>query len=1026
MLYKETSKEEFQKLFQSPTSEYRATPFWAWNCKLEEEELLRQIDVFGEMGFGGFHMHSRSGMATPYLGEEFMHMVKVCTEKAKKKGMLSWLYDEDRFPSGAAGGCITKDRSLRSRHILFSKKTYDTVPMEVGIREGKTYLLATFDVILNGEGRLLSYRNISEKEDVTGEKWFVYVKVADDNPWYNGQAYVDTLSKKAIRKFIDVTYEAYEGTLGEEFGKTVPAIFTDEPQFVRKETADRARSDEEIKLPWTPDFPETYMAAYGEDIVSFLPELRWDKCDGYSHSRYRYHDHVCERFVSAFVDQCGGWCKEHGVALTGHMMEEPTLTSQTHALGEAMRCYRGMEIPGIDILENDIELGNAKQAESVKNQFGRRGMLAELYGVTGWGFDFRGHKFQGDWLAALGVTVRVPHLSWVTMKGMAKRDYPATFNYQNPWHTEYRVMEDHYARLATVLTRGKPVVKVGVIHPIESFWLLWGPKDTGGAKRADMEEAHEALYKRLLFGGIDFDYISEALLPDLYKESASGLAVGEMCYDAVIIPELITLRASTVKILSAFQARGGKLIFIGECPTYTDALPSKEVSTLYNASLHASAPSEALLALLDGERLIDLRQAGGTRTDDLIYQLREADGEQYLFIAHAKEQKYRALALPSELQITIFGGYLPTRLDTASGEEKSVDYEILSGRTQITYVLGPSESLLLRLSSREEGKCHTKEEARTPSQVIDIKRAVEYSREEDNVLLLDLCEWSEDGEAFAPEEEILRIDKALRARYGYPSASGNGEQPWVLPDTPATHFPVLRFRFDSEIETPLTLAVEEAEEIVLNGERVPVVFDGYFADKAIRRVALPKSRVGENVLTVKMPITARTSLEACYLLGDFDVRLEGCQKTIIAPRKRLPFGNAAVLGMPFYGGNLSYKMEFEAPEGDIEVCVTYYAGAMLRLYLDGKDVGELIYAPYIKRLNGVPEGKHTLEIKVYGTRRNTFSPLHAAVSPYHWGAPCDWYWGDAMFTYEYNVFPFGVLASPVISVYQKETTGEKI
>lgn len=122
MLYKETSKEEFQKLFQNPTSEYRATPFWAWNCKLEEEELLRQIDVFGEMGFGGFHMHSRSGMATPYLGEEFMHMVKVCTEKAKKKGMLSWLYDEDRFPSGAVGCLSVLFGYLKHAHAFDEKE----------------------------------------------------------------------------------------------------------------------------------------------------------------------------------------------------------------------------------------------------------------------------------------------------------------------------------------------------------------------------------------------------------------------------------------------------------------------------------------------------------------------------------------------------------------------------------------------------------------------------------------------------------------------------------------------------------------------------------------------------------------------------------------------------------------------------------------------------------------------------------------------------------------------------------------
>jgi hypothetical protein len=59
-------------------------------------------------------------------------------------------------------------------------------------------------------------------------------------------------------------------------------------------------------------------------------------------------------------------------------------------------------------------------------------MLSELYGVTNWDYDFRGHKSQGDWQACLGVTVRVPHLAWQTMKGEGKRDYPASIFYQSP------------------------------------------------------------------------------------------------------------------------------------------------------------------------------------------------------------------------------------------------------------------------------------------------------------------------------------------------------------------------------------------------------------------------------------------------------------------------------------------------------------------------------------------------------------------------------------------------------------------
>ena len=97
MLYKKNREKTLSpELFKSPTSEYRGTPFWAWNCRLEKDELLRQIDVMKEMGFGGAHMHVRTGLDTPYLSDEFFDLISACVDKSEREGMLAWLYDEDR------------------------------------------------------------------------------------------------------------------------------------------------------------------------------------------------------------------------------------------------------------------------------------------------------------------------------------------------------------------------------------------------------------------------------------------------------------------------------------------------------------------------------------------------------------------------------------------------------------------------------------------------------------------------------------------------------------------------------------------------------------------------------------------------------------------------------------------------------------------------------------------------------------------------------------------------------------------
>ena len=278
MLYKKNSAPELtQELFRNPTSEYRGTPFWAWNSDLKSEELQWQIEVFKEMGLGGFHMHVRTGMSTKYLSDEFMQLVKDCVDKADREEMLAWLYDEDRWPSGAAGGLVTKDEKNRARCLLLTtvpcdntgNKEVDTVDSRAeGGRNGKGYLIACYDIVLDENGCLKSYDVIGENDAAEGTKWYAYLKIHAPSPWYNNQTYLDTLSKKAVKRFVEVTHDKYKEKVGYGFGNTVPAIFTDEPQFAHKQTLRFATDKADVALPWTKDLPETYAAVYGgEDIA---------------------------------------------------------------------------------------------------------------------------------------------------------------------------------------------------------------------------------------------------------------------------------------------------------------------------------------------------------------------------------------------------------------------------------------------------------------------------------------------------------------------------------------------------------------------------------------------------------------------------------------------------------------------------------------------------------------------------------------------------------------------------------------
>ena len=227
---------------------------------------------------------------------------------------------------------------------------------------------------------------------------------------------------------------------------------------------------------------------------------------------------LAQRFAEAFSDTLGEWCESHGIALTGHMMEEPTLQSQTAAISEAMRHYRGFQIPGIDMLCDSREYTTAKQAQSAVHQFGRNEMTSELYGVTNWDFDFRRHKLQGDWQAALGVTHRVHHLSWVSMEGGGKADYPASIFFQSPWYREYRLLEDHYAGSIPPCRAAGLQVRIGVIHPIESYWLWFGPKEQTADMRENWKRQFQEVTEWLLFGLLDLITSAKAYCRKCLKE----------------------------------------------------------------------------------------------------------------------------------------------------------------------------------------------------------------------------------------------------------------------------------------------------------------------------------------------------------------------------------------------------------------------------------------------------------------------------------------------------------------------------
>ncbi len=1027
MLYKKKDDAFSTELFQNPTSEYRGTPFWAWNDKLTKETILEQVDIFHEMGFGGFHMHVRTGLDTPYLSDEYIDMVKLCNDKAKKQEMLSWLYDEDRWPSGAAGGYVTSDLRFRQRCGRLSPAFHneyeaDRATFEQRIEKGEKpigYLMSCYR--LEFENGLLKHYERMPAKDYQGceDIWYVYMELDAESPWFNNQTYVNTLDKKAIEKFVSVTHERYYKALGEEFSKSIPAIFTDEPQFKCKQTFDFAGEKKDLLFPFTDDLPETFLQVYGYDLMDRLPEVFWET-GNWSQVRYHYHDHLCDRFTEGFSKTVGDWCSAHDIMLTGHVNGEQDLTAQTYSIGEAMRSYPHFKLPGIDMLMDRHEFSSVKQAQSVAHQCGAEGVLSELYGVTNWDFDFKGHKLQGDWQAALGVTVRVPHLSWMTMRGEAKRDYPASIFYQSPWYKEYKLIEDHFARVNTAMTRGKTKVRVGVIHPIESFWLLCGPKQQTEDRRRQAEKDFSNLVEWLLFGLIDFDFIDESLLPSQFQ-AGSRFHVGEMAYDAVVVPPCITLRRSTLERLEQFAKAGGDLIFFGDPPELIDALPSDEAKMLYDSCRHYAFNKIKLLNALEQYRTVDILNRFGFRSDNLLYQLREEKDASWLFISHVYRVKnwYEHC---EPIRIIIDGIYTPVLYNTMDGTVCGMDYTHENGRTIIPHEFYAEDSLLIRLEPPKAENGLKSAPKKLYLDGYELAEPIAYTLSEPNALLLDMAEYALNGEEYRAKEELLRIGNFARRQLGYPTLLEAVAQPWVI-DQKETPKDILSMRItvDSEIEcAEVYLAIElDNQEITWNGRPVELRPVGYFTDKCIQTIRLNGLMKGENELIVKMPFGKKTNVEWLYLLGDFGVSVCGVKTKITAKPEQLYYGSTIHQGLPFYSGNITYHTEFEADGVHCsELFVPRFCGPVLSVELDGEKAGTIAFAPHTLDLGLLPKGKHSLAITIYGNRVNAFGCVHNTNTELEWYGPDCWRSEGNSFAYQYQLRPFGITQNVHIRRYK--------
>ena len=998
-----------QKLFEKPSAAFRGKPFWAWNGKLDEAELKRQIDVMREMGFGGFFIHSRAGLETEYLGEEWFSLVNACADYGKKKGMEAWLYDEDRWPSGSAGGIVTEDPRYRAMFLEMSLyEKADQVSSQVDENIVAAFALRMKDGVFSEKRRLTEGEHLREGE--TAALFWTRYSVCNDN--YNGFCYLNTMSREAVRKFLEVTHDRYKEKCGGRLGQEILGIFTDEPH--RGGAFTDFAEGKQNAVPYTLGLFDKFEKRFGYRLEEELPELFLRRKEGeLSKVKWDYFELCQELFLECFAMQIADWCRENNMIFTGHVLQEDSLCAQALMQGSLMRFYEYMDYPGIDLLtEGNRCYWDAKQVDSVARQLNKKRVLSELYGCTGWQMDFESYKNIGDWQALFGINLRCPHLSWYTMRGEAKRDYPASILHQSGWYPEYHYVEDYFSRINVALEDGKADCSLLVLNPIESVWaraysgaFKW--LDAADPEIRRLEEQYKWVFTTLTENRIDFDYGDEDIMARYGRVENGKLMVGACTYTKVLVAGLDTVRGSTLKLLEDFAEAGGKVIFAGDVPAWVDAAISGKAEELAGSCVRIPLEKESLVRLCRSGREIRVDSPGKVQIYARSFEME--DCRMVMVLNMDRENGY------SGVKIGLGRGNHLEQWDPRTGRVTESPCCVENGEISLIIDLEAGGERLYRIPKR--GRKLPQAEVFRGKRKRNLPDLFPFRLSERNVCVLDRAEVRIEGETEPiAEREVLKADRAVRDVLGLPWRGGEMLQPWYQVKYMDAENRVygkltLDYRVSAEIlPQKAVLALEELEyirSIKVNDREIPLRSAGKWLDICFDELSVPDEVwvKGENRICICMDYHSIGGIEAVYLLGNFGVELNGEKPVLTDLPEKLASEDITCQGLPFYSGSIFYRLE-GMEEGWSDVTVSDFGGALVKLI--GEREETIAFPPYRASVPGLKE------IQVVLTRRNTFGPLHQKTKFAEACHPGSFVTEGKDWSEEYVLYEQGLLKKPEI------------
>lgn len=1013
----------FEKFVDPPVA-YRSHVFYSLNDRLEPEELKRQIHDFKAAGLGGYYLHSRVGLLTEYLGDDWWTAMDAAVDAALETGLQAYFYDEDRWPSGYAGGLIPlMDEAYRARSLA-------RLELETPLPPGAV--------------------------ELTRDEDYKYVEYAAELgvPGFNGTSFVDLMNPDAVAAFIAVTHEEYVQRYLDKLPYSF-AFFSDEPHIHARYF--HSGTPHKGLRSYSPFVRERFLKDFGYDIVDKVA-LLFEEKGNWREVRLQYQQTVARQFEEAFTRQIAAYCEAHGLKYTGHYLGEESLGKVAERIGNSMLHYRNMQMPGIDLLGMSLDnrLITARSLSSVANQYAIPRRMSELFGISGHNTSFQDRKRIGNWHAINGINHFVPHLTLYSLKGLRKRDYPPTFSYHQPYWAHNALVEDYLGRISYAATIGKYQPQILVLNPLESEYMLGRGEFNFTENVLRRIEALQAL-------NYDYDLGDEEILADLARTEKGKLKVGDMSYDLVMIPDMISLRSSTLKLLEQFIQQGGKVAAVGDrFPEFVDGRSGNErLERLQEACLswEGEAFEEGLRAALPATVKLSAKQ-----DKEVWSQVRKVEGGHLIMLTNMCDEDKVRFRIESRLFTED-----PVLWDPAAGKSYALESDDADG-----YWLELEPSGLVWLTTgrlSDDARISSSYASLAPyegrPQVVTVfDEDWTLVRHDPNALVLDFARFSLDnGKTWSASEPITGIfDRLADLEY-------RGKL-------------LLRYEWEAAFKPKsAALAVEQADRylsISVNGE--PLQFSGtdHYVDRGFLSTAVEEFlHVGNNTAELSLdfspPVPGHsdalvrygTEIESIYLLGDFAVKGLGHEVHFdthrnhsgIRPEKpahrftafevvaesTVTKGDLVPDGYPFYSGSIGLHTSFEMAEVDAEAGyfleLPLSEAMVVEISINGHDLEPMAWAPFRAEIgNFLQEGANALSIRLTNSLRNLLGPHHHSwkemirVGPSSFsgngGFPnprgvSKWYdvrvddgkaayWRD-----EYYHIPFGFLEAPVLTRVEK-------